>query len=129
MRQAEYIRIFSDPDGESHFEDVRVSLSPTIFAPPAPPLDVAAFVPATRTFWIGADAGWAGEILHPTPHRQIFVTVRGEYQVTASDGTERRFPAGRVLLLDDTSGTGHTTKIIGDEGSLVLAVQLSAERG
>jgi hypothetical protein len=44
----EYTRIYGDSDGESHFEDVTVELSPVDFAPPAPPLNLASPMAADR---------------------------------------------------------------------------------
>jgi hypothetical protein len=32
-----YTRVYADPMGESHYEDVAVTLVPIGFAPPAPP--------------------------------------------------------------------------------------------
>ena len=122
MREAKYVRLYADEEGESHFEDLEVSLAPVDFAPPAAPLNVAQFLPASHSLWVGAPAGWKGEEPHPVPRRQVFCTVRGEYEVTASDGTTRRFPAGSVLLLEDTWGKGHSTHITSDSGALVFAV-------
>jgi hypothetical protein len=55
----------------------------------------------------------------------VFVTARGEYEVTASDGSTRRFPRGSVLLLEDTTGDGHSTRIISAEAAIVFAVRLA----
>jgi hypothetical protein len=63
--------------------------------------------------------------LHPTPHRQIFCTLEGEYEVTASDGTVRRFPPGSVLVLEDTWGKGHATRIVSKGENLVFGVALA----
>jgi hypothetical protein len=52
--------------------------------------------------------------------------VKGEYQVTTSDGVTRRFPPGSVLLLEDTTGEGHSTKLIGSGDCIVLAIGLPA---
>jgi len=57
--------------------------------------------------------------------RQLFCTLRGEYEVTTSDGTTRRFPAGSLLLLEDTTGKGHATRITSEEDALVVAVALA----
>ena len=43
-----YTRVYADENGESHFEDVEVEFSSVDFAPPAPPLDLSAFTPATQ---------------------------------------------------------------------------------
>jgi hypothetical protein len=52
------------------------------------------------------------------------VTARGEYEVTSSDGAVRRFPPGSVLLLEDTTGQGHSTRITSSEDCIVFAVGL-----
>jgi hypothetical protein len=88
-------------------------------------LNIAQFLPTTQSLWVGAPAGWAGDEPHPAPHRQIFCTAQGEYEVTASDGTIRSFPDGSVLLLEDTWGKGHSTRITSEDGCLVFAVVLS----
>ena len=114
-----------DDSGESHFEELEVALAPANFAPPAAPLNIAPFLPTAESLWIGAPAGWAGDTLHPVPRRQVFCMVQGDFEVTASDGDTRRFPPGSVLLLEDTYGKGHSTRVIGEEGGLVFAVVLA----
>ena len=68
---------------------------------------------------------WDGSTPHPAPRRQLFYTLRGAYEVTASDGTVRSFPAGSLLLLEDTTGAGHTTRAVGDGDVLIAAVTLA----
>lgn len=123
--EASYVRIFADDDGESHFEDLDVVLEPQDFAPPAPPLNIAPFLPASGTLWVGAAADWAGDAPHPAPQRQVFCAIQGTYEVTASDGEARRFGPGSVLLLEGTTGRGHSTSIVGDEEALLFAVALA----
>lgn len=125
MQQAKYVRIYADADGESHFEDLDVTLAPTDFAPPAPPLNIAGFLPAAQTLWVGASPGWGGDAMHPAPRRQVFCTMQGGYETTASDGETRSFPVGSVLLLEDTWGKGHSTTIVGNGDALVFAVILA----
>jgi hypothetical protein len=127
MHSARYVRLFSDDLGESHFEDLELSLTLQDYAPPAAPLNVAPFLQATGTYWVGAPVDWSGDVLHPTPRRQLICTVEGEYEITASDGEVRCFPAGSVLLVEDTSGKGHSTKITYNKGALVLVVDLAEE--
>lgn len=122
--QGRYTRLYADAEGESHFEEVATDLLPVDFAPPAPPLQVAALFPAMGCSFVGAAPDWDGDVPHPAPRRQFFCTMRGEYAVTASDGTIRHFPAGRLLLLEDTAGKGHATRVIGEEDALIFAVTL-----
>ena len=125
MQRAKYVRLYSDENGDSHFEDLELSLAPVDFAQPAAPLNIAQFLPATQTLWVGAHPGWGGEEPHPSPRRQIFCTVQGEWEVTSSDGTVRAFPVGSVLLLEDTTGKGHSTRITSQGDALVFAVVLA----
>ena len=69
---------------------------------------------------------WKGGAPHPAPRRMIFVTVQGEYQIEATDGATRKFPTGSVLLIEDTIGVGHSTKVTSAEDAIVLAVGLPA---
>jgi hypothetical protein len=125
MQRARYVQLFADECGESHFAEIDVHLEPVDFAPPAAPLHVAALFPASACGLVGGPPDWDGTVPHPAPHRQLFCTLRGEFEVTASDGTVRRFPAGSMLLLEDTTGKGHTTRILGDNDVLIVSVTLA----
>jgi hypothetical protein len=87
----------------------------------------AQFLAPESTFWIGAPISWKGDTAHPAPRRAIFVTARGEHKVTTSGGEVRRFLAGSVLLLEDTTGVGHSTTITSKEDCIVFAVGLPAQ--
>jgi hypothetical protein len=125
MQHAEYIRIYADERGESHFEDLEIALVPSDFAPPAAPLNIAQFLPTAQCFWVGAPVGWGGEKPHPSPQRQIFCIVQGELEATVSDGTTRRFPVGGVALLEDTWGKGHSTRVTSKDDVLMFGVVLA----
>src|SRR5712691_2823823 len=118
-----YTRLFVDADGESHFEDVEIELNSTEYAPPAPPLDLSSFTPATQFGFMRAPAGWSST-WHPSSARTLFIVLSGEWEVTASDGETRRFAAGSVLLAADTSGKGHVSRVVSDSDSLAVMVQL-----
>jgi hypothetical protein len=123
MQKAKYIRLYADEKGESHFEDLEITLTPADFAPPAEPLNIARFLPTAQSLWVGGPPGWAGDKPHPSPQRQIFCTLQGEYEVTASDGEVRRFPIGSLLILEDTRGQGHSTRIKSQDGVLIFGVK------
>jgi hypothetical protein len=126
MPGTRYVRLFADAQGESHFAEVAVELHAVDFAPPAAPLHVASLFPATSCGLVYGPADWDGSLPHPTPRRQLMCTLRGEYEVTASDGTVRSFPAGSLLLLEDTTGAGHTTLVVG--GDVLIAAVALADR-
>lgn len=122
--QAHYTRIFTDHQGVARFDEVAITLEKGFAVPPAEPLHVAPFLPAENSFWIGAPTTWKGHQAHPAPRRQIFVTVSGEYEVTAGDNVKRRFPPGSVLVIEDTTGSGHSSTITSSEDAIVFAVGL-----
>lgn len=106
------------------FADVDVSFTPVDFSPPAPALHVAQLLPAAQCFLVGVPTDWGGDVPHPTPRRQLFCMLAGEVEVTASDGEVRRFSPGALLLLEDTTGKGHSTRVLSSEPHLVLGVAL-----
>jgi quercetin dioxygenase-like cupin family protein len=51
---------------------------------------------------------------HPAPREQWVVMLRGTIEVEVSDGGSRRFAPGDLLLVSDTSGSGHVTRATSD---------------
>ena len=50
----------------------------------------------------------------PAPRRQWVVVLRGAVEVEVTDGLRRTFRPGDVLRAEDTDGTGHVTRPVGD---------------
>ncbi len=118
-----YTRVFTDKNGESHFEDVDVNYSAVNFAPPAPPFNISEFSEAKRFCFGNAPLGWSGD-WHPTPKKQYFIYLAGKIEAQVSDGEIRVFGPGSVTLLEDTTGKGHRSKVVGDEEVYGLIIQL-----
>ena len=118
-----YIRLYADEYGISRFEDVEEMLSPLDFAPPAPALNLSSFFPAARLAFMEAPGGWYGK-QHPAPRRQFFFFLSGVFEVTSGSGETRCFNPGNILLMEDTTGKGHTTKVVGTKAALAAVVQL-----
>jgi len=119
-----YVRIVSDEAGRTRFVDSGADLAPGDFAPPAPPLDLSAVDPTDGVRFIGAAAGWDSPP-HPAPRRQWVVTLHGTVEAATGDGESRRFGPGAAVLLEDTHGEGHRTRVIGDEAWLAMVVVLA----
>ena len=117
------VNIYTDSEGDSHFKDVVVELQETNFAPPAPPLNVSSFRPADQYGFLVAPTGWIGD-WHPTPQRQLFSYLAGKVEIRVSDGEVRTLGPGDILLVEDTTGTGHQSRIVGPADLLTLVVQL-----
>jgi quercetin dioxygenase-like cupin family protein len=114
-----YTRIYTDKDGVSHFAEERLTFkadaSPLLVASLGKPLEAA--VAMLRE---GAFEDW-----HNAPRRQFLIVIRGTSEVQTSDGEVRRFPVGSVLLMEDTSGKGHTTRVIGQEDHAALVIPVA----
>ena len=112
-----YIRVYNADDGTTRFEDCEPSFADADFAPPAPPVEVTAAVPAREMLFIRFRAGWT-DAAHPAPARQWMFVLSGRGESTANAET-RSWGPGAVFLLEDTSPPGHGTTILDDA---VLAV-------
>lgn len=117
------LRIWASDDGESHLEDVDLDFEESGFLPNAPPMLLTAQTPASGYFIaqapVGLDLDW-----HPSPVRELAVYLAGEGEIEASDGTVRELRPGTILLVDDTTGKGHRTRVTGAEEVLVVIVTL-----
>ena len=122
--QFRFARLYTDPSGESHFEDVDTELGLLDFAPPAPPLRVSDYISAERTAFLGGPSGWNGD-WHVSSARNLLVVISGVWEIEASDGSKRSFTPNSVLLAEDTTGKGHRSRVVGEEDSLALLVQLA----
>jgi hypothetical protein len=56
-----YTKIFTDEEGETHFEDVEIELELVDFAPPAPSLYLSSFKPVSRYAFGVFPSGWYGD--------------------------------------------------------------------
>lgn len=101
-----------------------MELHPVDYAPPAPPLHLSVPLPASAYVFMSASPGWDGD-WHPSPCRQIVLCLAGEIEVEASDGEARRFGPGALALGEDTSGTGHRSRVMGEVDAVFAVVQLA----
>lgn len=120
---ASTLRIWASVDGESHLEDVDLAFEESDFLPPALPVHLTAQTPASGYFIASVPPGWQAD-WHPAPVRELAVYLTGEGEIEASDGTVRALRPGTILLVDDTTGRGHITRVTGTEEMLVVIVTL-----
>jgi quercetin dioxygenase-like cupin family protein len=73
--------------------------------------------------FVGAQPGWVGD-WHPSPVRQFVFILAGAFEVKVSDGETRTFTASAVLLLEDTAGKGHQTRVTSAESGLTAMCHL-----
>ncbi len=123
MDSIEYLRMFADDADCSRFETLNIELAANDYAPPAMPLNTSAAAPARNLVFLELPAGWFGD-WHPTPVRQWLLFMAGQCEFETGDGQRRTRRAGDAVLLEDTTGKGHRTRVLGDEAVRIAAVHL-----
>lgn len=118
------IRLYADDAGQTRFEDARFDFRLHNFPPPAQPLHATDPAMASRYLLLELPAGWKGP-LHPSQQRQLYFGLAGVLEVRASDGKARRIGRGDALFMEDLSGAGHTSHVIGDEMVRAVILQLA----
>ena len=116
-----YPRVHTTPDGESHFQDVPVSMAPAVYVAGIPLVGVASPQPATALQCARVEAGYTSD-WHHAPRRQFVLTLTGVMELTVSDGEVRCFGPGSVFLVEDTAGAGHQTRAVGPDECVFVTV-------
>jgi quercetin dioxygenase-like cupin family protein len=111
------VRLYTGPDGESHFEEIEPAL---VQRGPAErsPIEAAGGIEFGR-FQPGHFSDW-----HHAPRRQYVFSIAGQMEIGIGDGTIVTFGPGDVLLAEDLSGRGHTMRVVGSEPRVHAAVPL-----
>jgi mannose-6-phosphate isomerase-like protein (cupin superfamily) len=122
--ELEYVRIYGDADGESHFEDVAMPLVAADLAPPVKPMPLSAPIAAARLLHFRAPQDLDGSAWHPAPKRQFMYVLSGTAEITVSDGETRSFGPGSILLVEDVTGKGHSARRPDPDGYTAALVQL-----
>ena len=117
------LRLYSNDQGESCFDTYEISRMLRNFAPPADPFFVSDVAAATGYVALRLPIGWIGEA-HSTPRRQILFCLAGSMEITTSSGEARVIATGDALLMADTTGKGHVTKVTSAGPVDAIIVQL-----
>ncbi|WP_068111977.1 hypothetical protein [Tropicimonas marinistellae] len=117
------LHLSEDEAGISYFTDRAIAMSASDFAPPAPPMPVSEAEPASALLYLVLPAGWRGQ-QHPSPKRQVAFCLAGRMRVEAGSGEVREIGPGGIWQMEDISGTGHVSSVIGSENVELAIVQL-----
>jgi hypothetical protein len=118
-----FSRLVATPDGGSRFETVAIPVTLQNFAPPAQPFSVSPLSHATQCGFLHLPAGWVGE-MHPSPIRMWIFVLEGEMHFEASNGEARHITPASALLLEDTAGRGHFSRVLGSRPATLAVVRL-----
>jgi quercetin dioxygenase-like cupin family protein len=83
-------------------------------------------LPATqisfRVWPVGQLLDW-----HPAPRRQFVIIISGRLEIGLGDGSKHVFGPGDARLVEDTTGQGHTTRVLGNEPCVTATIPLAQQ--
>jgi quercetin dioxygenase-like cupin family protein len=116
-------RLYTGGDGQSHAEDTEVAWRPAQLRAELKESEPVKVTAAQFLRWPRGFV-WAG---HPASKRQYVIIVSGRGEVEVVGGQKVQLAPGRVLLAEDVTGIGHTTRVGADEDLVMLLVPLAQE--
>jgi len=107
-------RLYTGPDQQSHIEPIDPAKA-------AGWKDGLATTKISFSEWpVGRDLDW-----HPAPRRQFVIILSGRLEIGLGDGTKQVFGPGDARLVEDTTGKGHTTRVVGNEICVTATIPLA----
>ena len=97
-------RVYSDNNGESHFENIQIPLHEAGSIG-----RLSEVLPANGIVFREVEPSYDWNF-HTAPQKQFIVLLDGEIEIETSLGEKRTFRAGEILLVEDTTGKGHKTR-------------------
>ena len=118
-----FARVYAGPDGRSRMEEIEPTFEPFVDIEGAhgegTRLEAATGITFRRNA-PGYFLDW-----HTAPRRQYTITIEGQVEISTGDGQVKRFGPGSVLLAEDLTGQGHTTRVVGDQPRTTIIVPLA----
>ena len=97
------VRMYTGNDSQTHFEDLHM---------PAEEIQNVAIQAGSDIVFRRFPADYFSD-WHTAPRRQYIFILSGQMEIGIGDGTTCRFGPGDVVLADDRTGKGHTTRSLG----------------
>jgi hypothetical protein len=115
-------RLYTGQDGQTHFEQTEAKFTVgsnndvyKLLAISGAELHRAA--PGTVIDW------------HTAPRRQYVITLSGQAEIEVAGGQKFHVGPGHIDLVEDTTGKGHITRVIGSEERITLQLPLLDHTG
>ncbi len=108
-----FLHTYTGVDGKSHAKEYDDPPMGLVSADEAGAIRIWFDPPGNFTDW------------HPVAKRSYSVTLSGEGDVGYGDGTKKRIKPGDIHFQDDTSGQGHTFRVVGNKPKVTLMIPVS----
>jgi quercetin dioxygenase-like cupin family protein len=115
-------RLYTGPDNQTHAEEVELKFTP------GSPAEVAKMMQVTGAE-LHRTAGGNVEDWHRAPRRQYVITLSGRGEIEAAGGKKISVGPGHIDLVEDTTGKGHITRVVGTEDRVTLQLPLADQSG
>ena len=107
-------RLYSGADGKSRVDPIDLGTR----------TDWTKGLPATqisfRVWPVGQFLDW-----HPAPRRQFVIILAGQLEIGLGDGSKHVFGPGDARLVEDTTGQGHTTRVVSSQPVVTATIPLA----
>jgi quercetin dioxygenase-like cupin family protein len=103
-------RLYTGTDGQSHAEEVELA--------------AGTLMNATSVQFNRAPAGRFSD-WHVGPRRQFVITLSGRGEIELAGGRKMTMQPGHINLVEDLTGKGHTTRVVGSEDRVTISIPLT----
>ena len=116
--QTKVTRLYSGDDGESHFQDIYIETpNQSGIGGISEQMDCKGFYMRTmpHDYVVG---------FHNSDRRQFLVVIQGAIEMSVANGEKRIFNVGDIILCEDKTGNGHTSRGVGPDDRISLFLPL-----
>lgn len=114
--------LYAGTDNQTHAEEVELKFTP------GSPAEVFKMMPITSAE-LHRTAGGSVDDWHRAPRRQYVVTLSGHGEVEVAGGKKVSMGPGHIDFVEDTTGKGHITRVVGAEDRVTLQLPLVDQSG
>ncbi|PYS26955.1 MAG: hypothetical protein DMG11_17995 [Acidobacteria bacterium] len=115
-------RLYTGPDGQTHAEEIEAKFTPGATN------DIFKMMAISGAELHRAPAGRVSD-WHTAPRRQYVITLSGRGELEVSGGKKIAVEPGHIELVEDTTGKGHITRVVGNEPRVTLQLPASDQFG
>jgi len=108
-------RLYTGPDGQTHAEETEARFLP------GGTTDVFKLLKVSGAELHRSPAGRVSD-WHNAPRRQYVITLSGRGELEVAGGKKIAVGPGHIELVEDTTGKGHITRVVGTEERVTLTL-------
>ena len=114
-------RLYTGPDKQTHAEEIEVNFAAVGTG------ESGKLLPVTGAELRRSRPGYFND-WHVGPRRQYVITLSGGGELEVAGGKKIQVAPGHIELIEDTTGKGHTTRVIGNEDRVTLQLPIADQK-